>query len=51
MPKDEALQTDLFLLSHKTLKPPNADMTKYCKYHHNNDHTTNECNALQDKIE
>jgi len=26
-------------------------MTKYCKYHYNNGHTTNECKTLQDKIE
>jgi len=26
-------------------------MTKYCKYHRNNGHTTDECKALQDKIE
>jgi len=26
-------------------------MTKYCKYHRNNGHITNECKALQDKIE
>jgi len=26
-------------------------MTKYCRYHHNHGHTTEECKALQDKIE
>jgi len=26
-------------------------MTKYCLYHRNHDHTTEECKALQDKIE
>ena len=26
-------------------------MTKYCRYHRNHDHTTEECKALQDKIE
>ena len=31
--------------------PPNADMTKYCHYHRNHGHTTEECKALQDKIE
>jgi len=48
---DEAFQADLIPPPHKTLNPLNADMTKYCKYHQNNDHTTNECKALQDKIE
>jgi len=31
--------------------PPNADMTKYCRYHRNHGHTTDDCKALQDKIE
>jgi len=26
-------------------------MTKYCHYHHNHSHTTEDCKALQDKIE
>jgi len=47
----EALQTDLIPLTLcKTLNPPNSDMTKYCKYHYSNGHTTDECKALQDKI-
>jgi len=40
---DEALQAYLI--------PPNADMTKYCRYHRNHGYTTEECKALQDKIE
>jgi len=35
----------------KTLNPPTIDMIKYCKYHHNNGHTTDKSNVLQDKIE
>jgi len=31
--------------------PPNADMTKYWRYHRNHGHTTKDCKALQDKIE
>jgi len=31
--------------------PPNADMTKYCRYHRNHGHTTEDCKALPDKIE
>jgi len=31
--------------------PPNADMTKYCRYHRNHGHTTEDYKALQDKIE
>jgi len=48
---DEALQADLILPPRKTTTPPNADMTKYCRYHRNHGHTTEECKALQDKIE
>ena len=48
---DEALQTNFIPLPHKILSPPNADITKNYKYHRNNAHTTNECKALQDKIE
>jgi len=47
----EALQADLIRPPRKTTTPPNADMTKYCRYHRNHDHTTEECKALQDKIE
>jgi len=48
---DEALQADLIPPPRKTTIPPNADMTKYCRYHRNHGHTTEECKALQDKIE
>jgi len=48
---DEALQADLIPPPHKTTTPPNADMTKYCHYHRNHGHTTEDCKALQDKIE
>jgi len=48
---DEALQVDLFPPPRKTTTPPNADMTKYCRYHRNHGHTTEDCKALQDKIE
>lgn len=47
---DKALQTDLIPPLQKALNPPNADMSKYCKYHRNNGHTMDECKALQDKI-
>jgi len=42
---DEALQTDLIPPPRKMLNQPNADTTKYCKYHRNNGHTTNDCKA------
>jgi len=48
---DEALQADLLPPPRKTTTPPNADMTKYCRYHRNHGHTTKEWKALQDKIE
>jgi len=43
---DEALQVDLIPPPRKTTTPPNTDMTKYCRYHRNHDHTTEECKAL-----
>ena len=48
---DDALQADLIPPPRKTTTPPNADMTKYCHYHRNHGHTTEDCKALQDKIE
>jgi len=48
---DEALQADLIPPPRKTTTPPNANMTKYYRYHRNHGHTTKECKALQDKIE
>jgi len=48
---NEALQADLIPSPRKTTTPPNADMTKYCCYHRNHGHTTEECKTLQDKIE
>ncbi|XP_027941019.1 uncharacterized protein LOC114194807 [Vigna unguiculata] len=48
---DEALQADLIPPLRKMTTPPNADMTKYCRYHRNHGHTTKDCKALQDKIE
>ena len=48
---DEALQADLIPPPRKTTTLPNADMTKYCRYHRNHGHTTKDCKALQDKIE
>ena len=48
---DEALQADLIPPPRKTTTPPNADMTKYCRYHRNHSHTTEDCKALQEKIE
>jgi len=48
---DEALQVDLIPPPCKTTTPPNADMTKYCRYHRNYGHTTEDYKALQDKIE
>jgi len=47
---DEALQADLILPPRKTTTPPNGYMTKYCRYHHNHVHTTEDYKALQDKI-
>jgi len=43
---DEALQADLIPPPYKTTTPPNADMTKYFRYHRNHGHTTKDYKAL-----
>ena len=48
---DEVLQAALILLPRKFQNPPNVGMSKYCRYHRNNGHTTEECETLRDKIE
>jgi len=48
---DEALQANLIPPPCKTTTPPKADMTKYYRYHRNHGGTTEECKALQNKIE
>lgn len=47
----EALNTNLLAQPRKALRPPNADPDKYCKYHNNHGHTTEECVNLKNKIE
>lgn len=41
---------DFIPLSRKSQNLSKADMNKYCKYHHNNGHTINECITLRDKV-
>jgi len=48
---DEALRADLIPPPRKTTTPPNAVMTKYCRYHHNHGDTIEDYKALQYKIE
>ena len=48
---EEALDTDLLSTPRRANKPPNADTTRQCRYHGNFGHSTEECTALQDKIE
>jgi len=48
---DEVLQAELIPPPRKYQNPPNADLSKYCHYHRNNGHTTDECDTLRDKIE
>ena len=48
---DEVLQAELIPPPRKFQNPPNADLSKYCRYHRNNGHTTEECETLKDKIE
>ena len=48
---DEVLQAELIAPPKRFQNPPNADLSKYCHYHRNNGHTTEECKTLRDKIE
>ena len=43
---DEALQADLIPPPRKMTIPPNANMTKYCRYHRNRGHTIEDCKAF-----
>lgn len=48
---EEALQANLILPPIKSQMPPNANMKKHCRYHHNYGHRTNECDALRYIVE
>ena len=48
---DEVLQAELLPPPRKYQNLPNANLSKYCHYHRNNGHTTDECDTLRDKIE
>ena len=47
----KVLQTELIPSPKKFQNLPNADVTKYCHYHHNNGHTIEECDTLHDNTE
>ena len=42
----EALKADLIPPPRKTTTPPNADMSKYCRYHRNHGHIVEDYTAL-----
>ncbi|XP_068486801.1 uncharacterized protein [Phaseolus vulgaris] len=47
----EALSAELIPSPRRALSPENADRNKRCRYHKNTGHSTEECQALKDKIE
>ena len=47
----EALSAELIPPPRRALSPDNADHSKRCRYHKNTGHSTEECQALKDKIE
>ncbi|XP_014523957.1 uncharacterized protein LOC106780211 [Vigna radiata var. radiata] len=47
---EEALRADL-LKAVRAPTPLGADESKYCRYHQNRGHTTEDCNTLKDKLE
>jgi len=48
---DEALHADLIPTLKKLQSPRDADISKQSRYHPKFGHTTQECQALKDKIE
>ncbi|XP_068476914.1 uncharacterized protein [Phaseolus vulgaris] len=48
---DEALNAKLIPPPRKVVSPNNVDRRKQCRYHQNSGHSTEECEALKDKIE
>jgi len=48
---DEALNAELIPHPRKAASPDNVDQRKQCWYHQNSEHSTEECQALKDKIE
>ena len=48
---DEVLQAELIPPPRKFQNLPNADISKYCHYHRNSGHMTEECETLRNKIE
>ena len=48
---DEALNAELIPPPKKVASPNNADRRKQCRYQQNAGHSTEECQALKDKIE
>ena len=48
---DDALNAELIPPPRKVANPNNVDRRKQCRYHQNNGHSTEECQALKDKIE
>jgi len=47
---DEALSVELIPPPRRVASLENADRTRRCWYHRNSGHTTDECQALKDKI-
>ncbi|XP_014521982.1 uncharacterized protein LOC106778524 [Vigna radiata var. radiata] len=47
---EEALRADLLAVV-RAPTPSGADESKYCCYHHNRGHTTEDCTTLKDKLE
>ncbi|XP_068472805.1 uncharacterized protein [Phaseolus vulgaris] len=48
---DEALSAELIPTPRKASSPKNVDRRKRCRYHQNSGHSTEECQALKDKID
>ncbi|XP_020205193.1 uncharacterized protein LOC109790452 [Cajanus cajan] len=48
---ERALASEVLAVPKRASTPPRADTSKFCRYHRNRGHSTEECATLKDKIE
>ena len=48
---DQALALNILTMPRRSNTPPKVDYIEHYRYYHNRGHSTEECNAFEDKIE
>ncbi|KAG4966300.1 hypothetical protein JHK85_041275 [Glycine max] len=48
---DQALALNILTMPRRSNTPPKVDYFEHYRYYHNRGHSTEECNAFEDKIE